>query len=99
MVSVYNQLRKTALNRKTDTCETTSEVHSTERRTVLLLKLECLLSDEEKHCHDSNGVEPVLLQVVLSWNVKEGTGMRRRRGSAPSETHGWKQAVFLGEER
>lgn len=46
--------------------------------------------------HDSNGVEPVLLQVVLSWNVKEVMGMRRRRGR---EAHGRKQAVFLGEER
>lgn len=48
---------------------------------------------------DSNGVEPVLLQVVLSWNVKEVMGMRTRRGSVPREAHGRKQAVFLGEER
>lgn len=65
LVSVYNQLGKAALTRKTYICETISTLQSTEYKTVLLLKMRYLLPDAEGHSRDLNGMEPVLLQVVL----------------------------------
>lgn len=89
LVSVYDQLGKAALNRKTGTCETTSELQSTECKTILLLKMGYLPPDAEEHRRDLNGVSQ------SCWNVKEVMGMRGRRGSAPSETHGRKQQFSL----